>query len=71
MESVKIFSGNGIEAGAIQQLLNDNKIGTWTRSMDNSPILGEGFSGAVVEIYVGADMEEKAKYVLDFKYLND
>lgn len=67
MEPVRVFSGNVMEAGAVQQLLNDNQIGTWVRNTESSPILGDRFSGDAIEIYIEAQEEEKAKLVLDFK----
>lgn len=71
MEPVKIFAGNGIEAGAVQQLLNENNIGTWIKNSDPDPLPVQGFMGASVVIYIEAAQEEKAKSILLFNAVKD
>jgi hypothetical protein len=76
MHSIKIFSGNEIEAGAVQQVLNLNKIGTWVKNNSQSPVLGNDRTAAV-EIYIEADLEERARAAIasetfkkDFTHFN-
>lgn len=64
MEPVKIFSGNEEEAGMTQHLLNSHSIGTWVRQVPVEKNTSKGNSVSVLEIFIEAELEAKARWVL-------
>ena len=64
MEPVIVFSGDEKRAGVVQHLLNTHSIGTWVRSTKMKENCNDEDVLSLIEIYIAAEHEDKARWVL-------